>query len=248
MKKILYNLKLKRDFDRIQVLQWSHFFLALIGIIIEIGLGVSSGFVILKIFLLLLFYKLYFQTIKKLLYTYWTFSFFMQIYFMVGMYDGAIRYEAGSLFYCHFLSLIILGLQQFILFSPIYYPRVRWWEFDFRYRDDVKIKIRKDLLETEGIDGRLTDLRRNAGCVVSFERYKVGDNLHIHSLGEFKELTLHGEVMSKRVYSIGRGINYGVRFHFKNLQEKRDFVHFCMFWKSQRSKKILLKFKEENSS
>jgi len=250
MKNFLYNLKLKRDFDRVQVLQWVHFFLILFGILLEISVGVASAFVFGKIIFFLIFYKLYFQTLKGLLYTYWSFSFFLQLYLIVGMYDGAIKYEVGSLFYCSLLSMMVLGIQQFILFSPIYYPRVRWWEYDFRYRDDVKIKIKKDGEKKvpQEINGRLTDLRRHAGCVVSFDQFQIGDNLHIYSQGEFKELVLHCEIMSQRIYSIGRGINYGVKFHFKGLEEKRDFLRFCKFWKKERSKKMELKFKEDSIS
>ena len=112
----------------------------------------------------------------------------------------------------------------------------------------MKIKIKKESSRSKEVEGRLTDLRRDAGCVISFENYKIGDNLMLHSQGEFKDLVLHCEVMSQRVYSIGRGINYGVKFHFKNLEEKRDFLRFIRFWKKERSKKIEMKFKEDSVS
>jgi ribosomal protein S1 len=74
---------------------------------------------------------------------------------------------------------------MYFLSSPIYYPRVSWWEYDFRYRDDLKIEVKSF---EDVIDARLTDLRRQAGCVAIFEELKIGQEIKVQVI-KFDEAT-----------------------------------------------------------
>ena len=56
---------------------------------------------------------------------------------------------------------------------------VKWWIYDFRYRNDVKIIVYhfSDIKKETKINGRLTDVRRGAGCITLFENFPVGESL-----------------------------------------------------------------------
>ncbi len=87
---------------------------------------------------------------------------------------------AGALpwFFC--MSAVLLGIEMYKLYGPIYYPLVNWWEYDFRFRSDVKVLV--SLPDQAMVEGRLTDLRRKAGCVVLFDEMHVGDTLALRPL------------------------------------------------------------------
>ncbi len=234
-----FGLKLKREFDQVDVLHWGHLACLLLATAIESFKGHSGFFVILKIGLISGHYCLFTKTKKNLYYSFWTFAIILAIYFLFKI----IQTPFGSgLFILYFMALAILGIEMYMLHSPIYYPIINWWEYDFRYRTDLKIQIE---LDGKIYDGRLTDLRRNAGCVTSFENISLGEKLHLTFFDEWKALNLKCEIMSCRQYSIGRPYYYGVRFFLENSENQYLFSEFCEFWKNKRKSKIRKKFTQQ---
>ncbi len=145
------------------------------------------------------------------------------------------------------LALFFLGWECYLLSSPIYYPLVHWWEYDFRYRHDLKIELNH---EGMSFPGRLTDLRREAGCVVSFDDFPPRKNLSIktvlkHSDEHIDHIILTGELMSKRGNSIGRGFIYGVNFILKTDEEKRAYKKLMQYWRRERSVRMRRKFSQQ---
>ena len=128
---------------------------------------------------------------------------------------------------------------MYILSSPIYYPRVSWWEYDFRYRDDLRIKVKSN--ESE-FDARLTDLRRYAGCVALFEEVKMGDEIMVTAKVEDISVNLRGQVMSKRRDLIGRPLIYGVKFKFDSRSNRKRYLELVRLWKIEKNSKRKLKF------
>jgi hypothetical protein len=114
------------------------------------------------------------------------------------------------------------------LSSPIYYPRFNWWEYDFRYRDDLKIKVKNE--ESEH-DARLTDLRRHAGCVALFEEINIGKEIVVSAKIENESVNLRGIVMSKRRELLGRPYIYGIQFKFDSKTNKKRYSHLMKLWK-----------------
>lgn len=134
------------------------------------------------------------------------------------------------------VALVLLALESRELWTPIYYPIMSWWEYDFRYRNDLKVKA---IIDTEKIEGRLTDLRKGAGCVSLFKELKVGEYVHVE-LEDGKSFKV--EIMSKRYYSLGRPLSYGVRFDLNEESEREEFQLFSTFWRNNRKKKRKEKF------
>lgn len=133
-------------------------------------------------------------------------------------------------------SLVLLGFESYQLWTPIYYPIVSWWEYDFRYRHDVKIKI---IFAGETSEGRLNDIRRGAGCVVAFKNIGIGEPLQVE-LEEGKVFKV--EIMSKRYYSLGRPLSYGVRFDLTEETDRINYDNYCLKWKRERKRKRMAKF------
>ena len=128
---------------------------------------------------------------------------------------------------------------MYILSSPIYYPRVSWWEYDFRYRDDLKIEVKEG---DHQYVARLTDLRRYAGCVAVFEELKLGDEITIIAKVDDASVSLRGQVMSKRRDLIGRPLIYGVQFKFDSRSNKKRYIQLVRLWKKEKNSKRKLKF------
>lgn len=126
-----------------------------------------------------------------------------------------------------------------MLSSPIYYPQISWWEYDFRYRDDLKISVKS---QDHEMNARLTDLRRQAGCVAMFEELKLGEEIIINAALDEDNVLLRGIVMSKRRDVIGRPLIYGVQFKFDSKSNKKRYEGLERLWKKQKNSKRKMKF------
>ena len=166
----------------------------------------------------------------------------LMIYLLSNLYSAVAVYEAPSLIYIHALALVLVAIEMYILSSPIYYPVVNWWEYDFRYRYDLKVRIRTP--DEEWREVRMTDLRRGAACVASFDEYDEGTVLEISSSLDQDDFLFKIEVMSKRQYSVGRPFHYGVKFFLPTAENKKKFRKFQSIWRKRKQEKALLKFEK----
>jgi hypothetical protein len=204
------------------------------------ALGQKSFFGLVASFVVfVVFFILYFKTLKKLNYSYWTFSFFIGSYSILGMLSNIGDGGLIRLFYLNFLVFILCLYSAYLISSPLYYPRVSWWEWDFRYRGDLSAKVKTDTLN---IPARLSDLRRGAGCIVTFKEIPIGSLLTIEDIEEFSQGSLQAEVVSFREDCAGRGITHGVRFKFTNPESKKSFQELVKSWKEHHKAKVKSKF------
>ena len=233
MKLSLNKLKLKQDIDRFEVLHWGVFFFLLLGALYQC---VSHG----GWFLFLIqvcFFTFFFFFLRKLLrdlyYSFWTFTGLLAIFLVFKI----VRVDFWEFsFFSYLTSLSLLATEAYLLWTPIFYPMISWWEYDFRYRNDLKVKA---IVDAQEIEGRLTDLRKGAGCISLFKELKVGEYVHIE-LEDGKSFKV--EIMSKRYYSLGRPLSYGVRFELVEESEKQEFRLFSKFWRNSRKQKRKEKF------
>ncbi|MDC1173883.1 PilZ domain-containing protein [Bacteriovoracaceae bacterium] len=238
MKAILHKWKLQQDTDRIEVLHMGHLFFVLLAMVIGVfsGKAISS---IIQILVLIPFYYLFTKTKKSLFYSFWTFASLLLVYFLFKIFTLSFFSTEWILFA---LALIVLIIEMYMLFSPIYYPRVSWWEYDFRYRNDLKIEVN---FNESKFKGRLTDLRRQAGCVLLFEDLEVGNEIEINDNEAGLDFKFNLEIMSKRRYSLGRPIHYGVKFLFPNRESKLRWHEFVNMWSNIGHEKRMTKFKKD---
>src|SRR3989339_1031612 len=193
-----YNFKLTEDYAKVRQLFWWPFFLIIVALFFEIvGGHVSLWPAFLKFIIILAIYRSFYITLRELFYTFWSFNFFVTLYCIIGLFQSLFVFKSAAIFYLYLTTLPFLGLQIYVLTSPIYYPRVRWWEYDFRYRYDLKVKVR---FSGKEYDGRLTDLRRSAGCVILFDQFDAGHIIELEVVGKIMNFNLKAEIVSKREY------------------------------------------------
>jgi len=230
----LSNLKIRQDIDRVHLLQWGHFSLLIMAFLVEGVIKFEIISTVIQIFFLLVFYKMFFKTLTDLYYSFWTFSIGTFGFVFYKLFTIMSTQSDFQLFYLYLISVIILLIQMYILLSPIYYPRVSWWEYDFRYRDDLKVKLSDEGIELEA---RLTDLRRNAGCLSVFKDVKVGNKVEVKASNGVRDFVFLVEVMSRRQYSLGRPASHGVKFIFNEENPEADYDEFYSFWVKEKMNK-----------
>jgi len=222
----------------IKFLMRSLFFLIHLAIMTEFVDSPKFRFGLRLVFFLWLA-KPYYKTIKQRYYTYWSFSFVLFFYLAYKIYEQYYIYSHEHIAILYSISSFVLIVKMYLLSSPIYYPQVNWWEYDFRYRDDLRISIKSNESDYKG---RLTDLRRHAGCVAVFEDLKIGDEIIINAKLDEELVILRGIVMSKRRDIIGRPLIYGVQFKFDSRSNKKRYISLEKMWKKQKNSKKKMKF------
>ncbi len=230
MQIILDKLKLKNEIDRLTILHCiGNLFLGL-ALFADFILDNFSFLSVIFLAGFVYFSFIIFQVKKKLYYSFWTFSFFLWIFILsrIGHYTFQAEYDFALTSYI--LSLIFHGIEIYVLSSPIYYPFVSWWEYDFRYRNDLKVKIKNE--EGKEFDGRLVDLRRGAGCLASFEKFPIGSKLTAMTLDGVEVKCI---IRSYRQYSLGRPYNYGVLFQVDGYEFLKSFNELKNTWNYRKS-------------
>jgi len=248
MKLSLKSINIQEDQDRIRAIHWGHFYIVFCALLAELyhGLITPLGGMI-EVILLVFLYRFYFKTVKELYYTFWSFSFFLGLYLIKGMLNGLFIYDNSLFFYLYLLALTLFATEVYILSSPIYFPMVSWWEYDFRYRDELKVQA-KYFMPQDGeqeIEGRLTDLRREAGCLVLLEELDVGEVVTILYKNIAIEHEFTAKIMSHRESLVGRGHTYGVKFYFKNEDAHEEFKNFVYLWKVDRKMRKQKRYSHE---
>lgn len=234
---LIKNWRAKKDLERITVLHWSFFTLTLMAEVFWIFQ--HQSFKVSTIFFIVLYiYSL--KALKSLSYSFWTFSFFMMGFVLVSLIRHFLLQGTSGPFYFYLLGIVLFLSELYSLHTPIYYPLVNWWEYDFRFRSEIKVKVTVDT--GPGLDGRLTDLRRMAGCVVLFEDVDVGKTLEMVTQDKFKDIKIHAEIISKRNPLPGRGFKYGVKFLYQSDTEENEINDFVKYWHRQRNLKRKMRF------
>ena len=122
---------------------------------------------------------------------------------------------------------------------PTYYPRVNWWEYDFRYRGDTKARMGIN----DGFhDIRINDIRMGEVSIYSFCELNPGEKIVVDKVdGMGEDFRLGFDVVTVRANIVGRPDIVGLRqsdmqdefkynklrdtVHSKKLSVKR-FVHY----------------------
>lgn len=237
---LLPRLNLQQSYDKVKFLTILQFVLVLIAFVSE-ALATNSMFYFSFIFqtaLLLAVYNFYYNALSNLFYSYWNLSLILGVYYLISMVRNfAVGYPMIGFLFC--LSLCFLLAAGYIISSPLYFPRVHWWEYDFRYRADIRCWVE---IDNQQYMGRLSDLRRGAACLELFHHTTVGYPIQVHVEILNQNFTLHAEVRSKREPIIGRSIVYGVKFVNYDLEQKQRLKLLTNYWRESKKIKIRNKF------
>lgn len=235
------RFNLQNSYDKVKFLTVLQFVFVLIAFISE-AFATNSVLYFSFFFqfgLLLVVFNFYYNALMNLFYSFWNISLILAIYYLVAMVRNFTLPGHGMIGFLFCLSLGCLISACYIISSPLYYPLVNWWEYDFRFRADIKCWI--DISGQQYL-GRLSDLRRNAACLELFQSMPVGHPVQIHVEVLNQNFTLYAEVRSKREPIIGRSIIYGIKFIHHDLEQKQRLKLLTNYWRESKKIKISKKF------
>ena len=232
---IIDQSALKHTVERIDYLFYGFSFFVILGLLGELFLG-SLG---LSFFfwgpLMALSLKSFRQVLVNFQYSFWSFTLGISLYFFFTIAET----NSSVVINCYSIAFILLVILCLIVSSPLFYPRITWWEYDFRFRGELKIHAHGKDLKTSG---RLNDLRREAGCIILFEKLELGTEFFIdyQKSGEINSYPV--KIMSRRSSTQGRGYTYGVKFLFSQHADLERFKSLSNLWKVTKKARRQAKF------
>ena len=241
------EIQLNREHKQAYYLQVYTMVMLFFAFHLEIFLGFSRFDLtyFIKLIFWLSFSNLYFKTLYRLELYFWMFSLII-IFYMTGSLLWSIFFSHSYfLFYAYLTANIALWMELYMMSSPIFFPRTSWWEYDFRFRPDLKIEVELHQgAQVESFEGRMTDIRRQAGCVVLFHDIPRKKKIVLKCSEAGTQYEFFAVIISKREYSFGRGITYGVKLLFKTPEDKQRYRNFHKAWSHMMKNKMQIKFKE----
>lgn len=237
----LFEIDINEDYRRAII---SQYFLMIFTFLLSITVRthersiIDFGFV-LEFILLILIFRFYFRAQKKRNYAYWGITFLIGgfLFFNVLHYTF-IDYDIFIL-YISFLAGIFLAINSYVMSSPLFYPRVQWWEYDFRYRGDLKIIVKDG---SACFEGRLTDLRRGSGCVEVFGYIPLDSTIRIELTLNDQVYMIAGEVKTNKQVTPGRPTRYGVKFDISDNEIKSTYLEIKNHWDHNKNARFRNKF------
>lgn len=237
----MFKLNLQNSYDKVKFLTILQFVFVIMGFVAEalVTQSVLNFSFIFQFILLLVAYNFYYSALNNLFYSYWNMSVIFGIYYLVSLSRNFLILGNPMIGLLFLLSLFFLCIACYIVSSPLYYPRFHWWEYDFRFRADVRCWVEVDGKQYRG---RISDLRRGAACLELFNNISVGHPIQVSVDILNQSFTLFAEIRSKREPIIGRSIIYGVKFINSDLEQRQRLKFLTNYWNESKKIKIRNKF------
>lgn len=204
----------------------------------------NFGFLI-ELILLVLAFNFYFKAQKNRNYAYWTLSFFIGLYILLDLLRFTFVHYDILVLYIGFLAFIFLFINCYVMSSPLFYPRVQWWEYDFRYRGDLKAHLR---FEDQLYFARLTDLRRGAACVEAFDYLPLNSKVELEAEFENDIFVLKGVIKTNKEVVPGRPLRYGLKFELEDPESRKTLSKLISIWNKNIKVKLRNKFGNPNEA
>ena len=190
---------------------------------------------------ILILLKYYNKAQRNKNYAFWGFSIAIGLYVVHKLiYFTFFEYQILIVYFSMLAGLFLL-LNAFIMSSPLYYPRVPWWEYDFRYRAELKGEGHFSGLS---FPLRLSDLRRGCASLAIFETLPLGGKMKIDIIFNEKVYKLNGTIKTLREVIPGRPIVYGIVLEQKSPEAKAELIELKKLWNKKKSANLRQKFQE----
>jgi len=186
----------------------------------------------------------YYKAQRNRNYAYWTISLGILVYLLLDILQST--FVTGNMFilYLAFLAFIFLILNCYTMSSPLFYPRVQWWEYDYQFRADLKALIRYD---GSVMKARLTDYRRYSACVECFDFIPLDSEIFVEVDFDDQNFLLKGKVKTYKGVIAGRPFRYGVRFTFDEVITKEVYLKLLKIWKNNKQVRLRSKFDKNDT-
>lgn len=179
------------------------------------------------------------RALKNLLNTFWSLTIILILFYAMAFFRNALVLDNTLASIWYLSAMLLLGLSAWQISSPLYYPMVQWWEYDFRFRPDIRVWVE---IGDAGYRARLTDLRRGAGCVVMFQSAAVGSWINVTTDVMTQKFGMKAQIVSSKEPILGRAFIYGVRFDTEDLEQRQRLKLLTNYWNESKKLKIRSKF------
>jgi hypothetical protein len=209
----------------------------------EVFWGESRSFWILsaRFIFSIVFFRFHYRALKELYYSFWGFGSLLLSYLIYCFISSLAFEELLSPKYFYFFSLLVFAFICYLISTPVYYPIFNWWEYDFRYRHDLRGELR--LSDDSTHEVRLTDLRRAAACLICFCELPVPTYAQLEIILEGKQISLPVILTTTSETIPGRGFSYGVMFNPSTKEDKQELKQLMNSWREESEMKHKEKFK-----
>jgi hypothetical protein len=191
-------------------------------------------------------FRFYLKAHKNKNYAFWGLSIIIALYLIKNILQFTFIDYNIVVLYLAFLAGVFLAINSYIMSSPLYYPRVQWWEYDFRYRGELKGSLASG---KKNFNIRLADLRRDTLSILGFDHLKLGEEISIEIPYGSDVYQINGSVKTIREVIPGRPIRYGVSLKIDNDADRKHQKDLMRMWSLHKKAAIRRKFadyKEEN--
>lgn len=235
------KLRLTDTYQRVLILCILQGFCAVMGFM---GESLAGRFVLNLTFLaqfalLAATLNFHMRALRNLLNTFWSITIILLLFYVIALTRNALILQNPTTAMWYLSAAVLLALGAWQISSPLYYPMVQWWEYDFRFRPDIRIWVEDG---DTGYRARLTDLRRNAGCVVMFHAVPEGSSINVKTDVMNQRFAIRAEIVSRKEPILGRAFIYGVRFDTEDLEQRQRLKLLTNYWHETKKIKTRSKF------
>jgi hypothetical protein len=174
-------------------------------------------------------------------YAFWGMSIVIFMYLLMHILHYTFLNYNLLVLYLSILSGVFLAVNGYIMSSPLYFPRIQWWEYDFRYRGELKAEIKY-------LDGKLAarvaDIRRECISFLAFESIRLGKEVIVEIPFGKKTFEIKGTLKTSREDIPGRPIRYGFKVDTEDKANDKSYNELKKVWGLKKQANIRRKFSD----
>ncbi|MAX66977.1 MAG: hypothetical protein CME66_08585 [Halobacteriovoraceae bacterium] len=189
--------------------------------------------------------KFYARAFTNRNYALWGLTLVLTIYILMNILHYTFFEYNIFVLYLAFLAALFLGLNGYLMSSPLYFPRIQWWEYDFRYRGELKADI---VVGKSEVEVRVADIRRECISFLAFEILPLGDIIELKIPYKKKVYQVSGKLKTQREDIPGRPIRYGMKLELKSDVDKKQYTELKKIWGLNKKANIRRKFADYTQS
>ncbi len=183
--------------------------------------------------------RFYLLSVMNRNYAFWGINIVISIYLLMFILHYTFFKYNIFVLYLSFLAGIFLAINAYMMSSPLYFPRIQWWEYDFRYRGELKAFLRH---EDSNLPIRIADIRRECISFLAFEGIKLGEQIELEIPFGKKTFQIKGILKTSREDIPGRPIRYGLKVDVDDKDTLRIYNELSKVWNLKKKANIRRKF------
>jgi hypothetical protein len=240
MRKLL-EIEFNDEIKKVNLMVWIFSFLTL-ALFLFTRIAEKSifniGFFIELIFVFVVL-RFYGRALRNRNYALWGLTLVLCSYLVMNILQYTFMEYNIFILYIAFLAALFLGINGYIMSSPLYFPRIQWWEYDFRYRGELKATA---IINEEKTEIRVADVRRECISLLSFSQIKLGQTITVDIPFGEKVFEVTGKLKTAREDIPGRPIRYGLKLDTETDKERKNYLELRKVWNMKKKANFRRKF------